>query len=186
MLNEFMPVFHFNEVHAIAVRATPNRVFRSIKEVTPEEVPPLRMLFSILSWGRRLTGGGELGFGGAQPVLARFLNSGFVLLAEQSGRELVIGTVGRFWSWTSKPPKLADAQEFLRFDRPNYAKAALNFRVDESHGDATIRVSTETRIYAAEPAARKRFAAYWRLIHPASAFSRRAWLAAIKRRAERA
>jgi hypothetical protein len=44
-------------------------------------------------------------------------------------------------------------------------------------------VSTETRIHASDAAARRRFAAYWRVIYPGSALIRRMWLRAIRRRA---
>jgi hypothetical protein len=45
-------------------------------------------------------------------------------------------------------------------------------------------VITETRVYAGTPAARRRFAIYWRFIRPGSGIIRRSWLEAIKRRAE--
>jgi hypothetical protein len=44
-------------------------------------------------------------------------------------------------------------------------------------------VSTETRVFATSPAARRRFAAYWRVIYPGSAIIRRSWLRAIRHRA---
>jgi len=40
-----------------------------------------------------------------------------------------------------------------------------------------------TRVFASGPAARRRFAAYWRVIYPGSALIRRMWLRAIERRA---
>ena len=61
----------------------------------------------------------------------------------------------------------------------------MNFRWTED-SDGWVRLSTSTRIVATSPGARRRFAAYWRLIYPGSAFLRRTWLAAIRRRAEAA
>jgi hypothetical protein len=49
-LDEFAPVFQFNEVHRIQVRAPRNRVYRAIKEVTADEI----LLFRTLTWLRRL------------------------------------------------------------------------------------------------------------------------------------
>jgi hypothetical protein len=40
-----------------------------------------------------------------------------------------------------------------------------------------------THVFATDTA-RRRFALYWRIIYPGSAFIRRMWLQAIKRRAE--
>jgi hypothetical protein len=45
-------------------------------------------------------------------------------------------------------------------------------------------LTTETRIYATDTSARKKFAAYWRVIYPGSALIRVMWLRAIRGRAE--
>ncbi len=47
-------------------------------------------------------------------------------------------------------------------------------------------VTAETRVYATDASARRRFARYWRVIYPGSALIRRRWLRAMKRRAEAA
>jgi hypothetical protein len=52
---------------------------------------------------------------------------------------------------------------------------------DAIHG---VRVTTETRVFADNAAAARRFAVYWRVIQPGSDLIRRGWLRAIKRRAE--
>ena len=59
----------------------------------------------------------------------------------------------------------------------------MNFLVEDEGGGWT-RVTTETRVFATDAAATRRFAAYWRLIYPGSALIRRMWLRAIARRAE--
>jgi hypothetical protein len=58
----------------------------------------------------------------------------------------------------------------------------MNFLVTPDGQDGSF-VSTETRVFANNAAARRRFAAYWRLIYPGSAMIRRMWLRAIVRRA---
>ena len=50
----------------------------------------------------------------------------------------------------------------------------MNFRLRDE-GDGWIRLTTETRVFALDASARRRFAAYWRLISPGSAFIRRMW-----------
>jgi hypothetical protein len=59
----------------------------------------------------------------------------------------------------------------------------MNFRLEDA-GDGTTLITTETRIYATDASARRRFAGYWRVIYPGSALIRRMWLRAIARRAE--
>jgi hypothetical protein len=46
------------------------------------------------------------------------------------------------------------------------------------------RLATETRVHAADPAARRRFHLYWLVVGPFSALIRRRWLAAARRAAE--
>jgi hypothetical protein len=58
----------------------------------------------------------------------------------------------------------------------------MNFRVTPDGAGGSM-VSTETRVFASDASARRRFAAYWRLIYPGSATIRRMWLRAIERRA---
>ena len=50
-------------------------------------------------------------------------------------------------------------------------------------GGGTL-LTTETRIQATDDQARRSFRRYWRVIYPGSAAIRRAWLRAIRRRAE--
>jgi hypothetical protein len=58
----------------------------------------------------------------------------------------------------------------------------MNFIVTED-GPGRSLLTTETRVFASGPAARRRFAIYWRVIYPGSAFIRRMWLRAIQERA---
>ncbi len=114
------------------------------------------------------------------------LASGFVRLGEEPGRELVIGAVGQFWKADGgRAVRVKTAHDFLAFDDPAFARAAMNFTVAPGHVLGTVRLRTETRIVISEPLARRRFALYWRAIFPGSALIRRMWLRAIRMRAER-
>jgi hypothetical protein len=90
----------------------------------------------------------------------------------------VIGPDG----WSRRYADTPDA--FAVLDAPGFAKAAMNFLV-EPDGRGGSLLSTETRVHATDPASRRRFAAYWRVIYPGSAIIRRSWLQAVRRRAER-
>ena len=185
LLDEFMPIYEFSESHSIEIGAGPAEIFRSIREVTPMEIPLLRALFGIRSLPSRLAGKGRLGFANTQPFLEQILAFGFTILGEDQDRELVLGTIGQFWKlWGGSSPQIDNSQDFLGFDKTGYAKATINFYVEESpsHGKT---LNTQTRIYIPDPGARRKFAIYWRLIYPGSALIRRMWLGAIKRRAEK-
>ena len=185
LIDRFMPVYNFSEVHSAVVHAAPSRTFRALKEVRPSEIPLFGALFWIRSLPSRLTRRGGQGFLGTQPLLEQMLVGGFVLLAEETSRDLVLGTIGQFWRLRGGlSPQIADAEEFLTFDRADYAKATLSFHVGEDRGEGCVEVTTETRIYIPDPVTRRKFAVYWRLVHPGSAFLRRMWLRAVKRWAE--
>ena len=119
------------------------------------------------------------------PLLDLFMGSGFIRLAEEPDRELVLGSVQRYWQMgAAPPPRIAGAAEFAAFDTPDYAKVAFNLRVEQEAG-GWARITTETRVLATDPSARRKFAVYWRFIYPGSAIIRRSMLAAIRRRVER-
>lgn len=67
---------------------------------------------------------------------------------------------------------------------PGHTIAAMNFLVTPTASGGS-RVSTETRVFANSPAARRAFGNYWKVIYPGSALIRRMWLRAINRRATR-
>lgn len=185
LLDDFLPTYDFNEIHSVLVHAYPQQVFDAIKRVTAAEMPLVQTLFAIRALPARFM---RMGRGvevvGTRAVLDQALNGGFVLLAEVADRELVLGTVGQFWSLRGGPsPALSTPEAFAPFNEAGYAKAAMNFYLEAS-ANASVRLTTETRILALDPDSRRKFARYWRLIYPGSALIRRMWLQAIKRRAE--
>ena len=176
-LDQFAPAWQFSEFHRIRVAAPPDSVYAAIKAVRADEI----FLFRALTWIRR--GGrplpeGILNAGDDAPLIDVALRGGFVSLADDPPRELVIGTVVR------SPPDARDSlspQLFLR-PPPGYALAAMNFRVLPDGPDGSV-VTTETRVFANGASAKRRFAVYWRAIYPGSAIIRRMWLRAVARRA---
>jgi hypothetical protein len=179
-LDEFLPTSHFHEVHSIRIDATPGRVWRSIHEVTASEI----RLFILLTWIRsprlsRRRKASILDPPPREPILDVALRSGFVLLAESEGREIVIGAVLQGGGFRLP----VGSGEFRELSAKGLAKTAMSFRlVEESPGKR--RLTTETRVFATDPRTSRLFALYWRLIYPGSALIRRTWLAAIRRRAQ--
>ncbi len=179
-LDEFAPIWQFREFHTIRVGAPPARVFEAIKQVRADEIS----LFGILTWIRR---GGRslpqsiLNAGDRESLIDVATRSGFVWLADDVPRELVIGTVIRAPAGTRGVLTPQAWQEDLV---PGFTLATVSFLVTADGPDRS-HVSTETRVFANSPSARRRFAAYWRVIYPGSAIIRRMWLRAIDRRATR-
>src|SRR2546425_1599785 len=92
-------------------------------------------------------------------TLDGLLGAGFALLAEEPGREIVLGIAGRFWRVTGGGMRVS-AADFAAFSAPGTAKAAMDFRLEPLAGGRT-RLSTETRILCADQAARRSFGRYW-------------------------
>lgn len=180
-LDEIIPTYQFSEYHEIRVHASPAQVHDAVWKVTAEEI----RLFQTLTWIRspRVSGGREsiLNAPARKPILEVATSSGFMLLVDQPGREVVVGTIVIA---PSRPQvRMESPEDFAALEAPGYAKAAMNFRMEDEGGGWT-RLTTETRVYATDAWARRRFAAYWRLIYPGSALIRRMWLRAIRERAE--
>jgi len=185
-LDEIMPAYHFCEVHATRVQGTAAVAYSAVRGVTADEIELFRLLMGARSLPARIAGKRRSGLGTAnEPLLDEMLRSGFLVLAEEPGREIVFGLVGRVWRMAGdeRPPGVDGLPAFVAFERPGYAKVATNLVVTDS-GDGWCRVTTETRILATDASARRAFGAYWRVIRPGSGLLRRSWLAAIRRRAE--
>ena len=153
-------------------------MFEAIRHVRANEIS----LFNTLTWIRR---GGRrvpesiLNAGDTVPLLDVATRSGFIYLADDPPREVVIGTV------VVAPPGRRGTLTPERFKTqlaPGFAVAAMNFLVTPDGPNAS-KVSTETRVFANSTGSRQRFARYWRIIYPGSALIRRMWLRAVKRRA---
>ena len=72
--------------------------------------------------------------------------SGFLLLADDPQRELVVGTVVIAPAGMKRP---ATPEQFKELDAPGVAKAVMNFRIDDA-GDGACLLSTETRVHATD------------------------------------
>jgi hypothetical protein len=180
-LDDFVPVYQFQEFHSIRIHAPKDRVYEAIKAVTADEIA----LFRTLTWIRRLglpARESILNPPPGVPLLDVATRTGFLRLAEEPGREIVVGTLAvapRGW----RPKGDPSASGFKALKAPGFALAAMNFRVQDA-GPEDCVLTTETRIYATDSEAERKFAAYWRVIYPGSALIRRMWLRAIGARAE--
>jgi hypothetical protein len=164
--DRFLPEWHFRERHARRVDAPPERVFAAVREVTLKEMG----VFRVLGWLRGIRAPAD------RPFFEVALAGGWEVLAEEPGRELVLGAIGQPWR-----PRGGDRPDgdFATFDRPGYAKLAIDWRLEGGV------LSTETRVFLTDGESRRKFRRYWIVIRPWSGLIRRVWLRAIDRRAQR-
>ena len=115
-------------------------------------------------------------------TLQTLIDSGFGLLAEKPGEEIVLGVTGRFW----RPAGNVSPFNRPDFDRPvsaGFARGVWNFSVSEPTPGQTL-LRTETRVTCGDPASRRKFLAYWLVVRPFSGLIRLIMLKSVRRIAE--
>jgi hypothetical protein len=193
-IDEFVPVFQFHESHQIRIHATPRRIAWAIATVPAEEITLFRTLTWLrhprLPWSRPEES--ILAPPPGKPILEVATASGFLPLADEADREIVLGSL----VFASRSCECDSPRAFKELATPGYAKAVINFLIEPQAAAAVAgrdtpgasegwcRLTTETRVFATDAATCRRFGAYWRLIAPGSALIRVEWLRAIRRRAE--
>ncbi len=167
LIDEFLPPDEMVSGHHAIVRAPAARTYEAIRRVDLGRSRAIRLLLMVR---------GLLRPGSARSVtIDDALRRGFVVPAEKSGEELVLGLVGRFWTPSGGVRRVAPL-EFVPFAEPGYAKAAVTFRA-EPRGPRESLALTETRVTCTDEAARRKFVRYWRIVGPGSALIRRRMLA---------
>jgi hypothetical protein len=164
-VTDALPVYHHRERHSLHVNADPEAALAAARETRLEDVPLVAALFRLR--GLRAAPRG--------PIWASMQAQGFHCHDPET---LVL--IGRPWS-----PRggTRSGEDFVHFTEPGYAKMAMDLRA-LPNGDGA-RLETETRVFLTDAPARRRFAAHWLVIRPFSGLTRRLWLRAAKRRAER-
>ncbi len=183
LIDRFIPEPDFVELREIDVEAVPAAVMASIKESDLRD-PVISTLFAV----RDLPNVLARGFGGGRKrENISFRNipdvgPGWITLAEEEDRELVLGAVGRFWRRDYGARDVAP-DEFRDFDEPGYLKLAVSSRVDpRGYDDSVLRY--EARIEATDEEARRQFIRYWKVIGPGNEVIVRRALQRIKADAE--
>src|SRR5919202_5396186 len=130
LLDELMPEYEFSERHRVSIEAPAGRALEAAKQATPGEMPLVRLLFRVRSLPAIPSRGGGLPTGSSEPLLAQMMDSGFVFLGEEPDREVILGVIGQMFKLRGDAPAIRNAREFVAFEEPGYAKAAMNFYVE--------------------------------------------------------
>lgn len=92
---------------------------------------------------------------------------GWLSLGRIEPREIAFGAIGRFWqpdvAWYDVTTMTPD--DFAAFDDPGWGRIAANFSL-RPYGAARTLATYEARTATTDAGAARRFARYWRLIHP--------------------
>jgi len=176
-IEEFLPTHDVSASYQVRINASPLAVYQCLLHSDFNELWVVRLLMTIRT-GKR------------QPrnrvpndLPQRLQGTGFVILHNVPGEELVVGVAGKFWRPDGGRCLDLTAGDFGEFVRPGYAKAAWNFRFRIESGGCTV-LSTETRIKCFGRAALWKLRLYWSLISPFSGLIRMAMLSGVKAKAE--
>jgi hypothetical protein len=180
LLDRFMPRFDVREHHQATVHAPAEVTYASAQELDLRRAPLVRGLFLAR---QRLMGGRTAPASTEGSFLDEVQALGWRALAEEPGRELVMGAVTQPWVADVVFRGIAP-EEFAAFQEPGFVKIAWTIGVAPlSDGRSVFR--TETRVVATDPAARARFRRYWTLASPGIVLIRWEMLRLVKREAER-
>jgi hypothetical protein len=184
LLDDVMAVYDVRSRHTIRVGASPATVYRAAREADlgrPALVQAMLGLRVAPAW----LGSAVRGFRWSVETSSGRRSVGavnFTLIAEVPDNEFVLGIMGRFWTLSGGVIP-ASPERFRELPPAGLAQAVWNFRVEPS-GNGT-ELSTETRVRCADPATRRQFMRYWRLIRLGSGLMRRSMLRHIRNSAER-
>ncbi|MGZ7073915.1 MAG: hypothetical protein ACXVKL_15860 [Candidatus Angelobacter sp.] len=179
LLNRFMPVYEVAECHQVRVAAPAEMTLAAACESDLQQSPIIRSLFR----GRELLlGSGRHAKREPRGLLDELKGYGWGVLAENPGREIVMGTVTQPWvanvEFRTLPP-----DEFVGFGERGYVKIAFTLRADPLSPTESI-FRTETRVMTSDASARAKFRRYWSFLSPGILLIRRVSLILLKRTAE--
>ena len=179
LLDRSMPHYDVHLHHEIKIHAPAARTFETVCRADLERSPIVQALFRLREVILRARHEAAVPAGGLIEQLQRL---GWAIVAEEPGRELVLGAVTQPWKPNPAFVGLSPG-EFVRFDLPGYAKIAVTLRVDPIDGEWSI-ARTETRVATTDPASRERFRRYWAFLSPGIEIVRIVLLARLKAEAE--
>lgn len=176
----FIPKPDVSKVHEIVIDAPAEVVLDVAEHFDLASVPGIRFLFKLR----------ELLFRARpkpRPVMKSLVSEtaslGWVRLAHNPGRELVMGAVAQPWmadvEFRSVPPS-----KFADFNEPGFVKIVWTLET-EPRGHRVTLFRTQTRVLATDAAARGKFLLYWLFAGKLVSLIRMLAIRAIKRESER-
>lgn len=165
LIDERMPTYGMRQTHRAAVAADPRRTWRTVRDFDLYDLDFVRALFELRALPERMRLGAS-----ARATASRRTSridditdgTGFVVLGEAPGTEIVVGAVGTFWK-----PDIEFAhvtpETFAGFDAAGYAKVAWCIDVRPREGGGSW-LSIDLRVTATDAESWAKFQRYWRVI----------------------
>jgi hypothetical protein len=182
LIQQLMPHWRLRQVDHVAVASDPEQAHQVVRGIDLYQVPIARWLFAL----RLMPGRIAACVRGERAPLAPTAyieqvtapGSGFHLLAE-GPRELVVGSVGRFWQSSIDFADITPPT-FAAFSEPGWGK--LTWGISVAARGAGSWITFDLRVDATDDASWSKFQRYWRLIGPFSHALRRGAMRFFERR----
>jgi hypothetical protein len=139
------------------------------------EIPWIRVLFDIRTLPDLLRSERTDHRLGVDQITAS--DTGFFILQEVPGREVVVGSIGKFWHLRI-PFHRVEPRQFRNFSLPGYGKIAWSISVEPFRGGSTIAI--ELRTSATEDISWKKLNRYYQVIGIGSQLIRKSAMAHLE------
>jgi hypothetical protein len=192
LIDTYLPKYDERVRHQTRVVAPTAAAYAALRAVDLHRSMVVRMLIAMRKLPSRMVGR-ERPPGGVhaservhapRSLVNSMLDLGWEILEETPDCEIVIGTVTQPWRSAVQFRGLSP-REFVAFAEPGFAKIVMNLAAESCLPGGSI-ISTETRVLATSPGARRRFRIYWRVVRPGIKIIRRIALAKARRELIRA
>ncbi len=182
LIDSLAPEFDAEETHAILINASRQTVYQALCTADWGESAIIKGLVWLRAMPAFVASGCRSFPQGRTFTLQTLVDSGFGLLAERPGDEIVLGVSGRFWRPTG------NLSAFNRADFDKAVPAGLawgiwNFSLADAGAGKTI-LSTQTRVVCGDSSSRRKFRTYWLIVRPFSGLIRLMLLKSVRLRAE--
>lgn len=160
-IQNYLPNPRHSEIHRIFVNAKPETAWQTARHFDMSVVSWIRLLFDIRTLPERLSGRKPAEKAGLGVDEITRSETGFMILHETPGSEVVVGSVGQFWH-LKIPFQKVRRDEFRDFNPPGFGKIAWSISV-EPHGHGST-ITLELRTSATDEDSWKKFKRYYRVV----------------------
>jgi hypothetical protein len=179
LLDRFMPIYEVGERHETRVAAPAAVTYDAACAFDLHRSPLVRAIFR----GRELLMRARADAVLPTQLLALTLSIGWRRLAEEPGRELVMGAVTRPWEAHVTFRGIAP-ERFAEFHEPGYAQIAWTISAIPLDARTSL-FRTVTRVRTTDPQARCKFRRYWSIYSPGILLIRAEVVRVVRSEAER-